>query len=474
VIFNSFPFLIFFVVFLCAYWSLKGRARLWLCGLASYFFYGWLNWQLLWLILFSTVVDFVAGKSISGSESTTTRKSWLIVSIVCNLGILGFFKYCNFFAQSIQSVATQIGWELDWATLNIVLPVGISFYTFQSMSYTIDIYRRKISAEPDFVRFATFVSFFPQLVAGPIVRAGEFLPQLQSDREYSWNDTVEGFGQILLGFFKKLVIADSLAILVDQMYQQPEGYSSLNIAIVATLFAFQVYGDFSGYSDIAIGTARMLGFVLPKNFNFPFFATSNSDFWRRWHISLSTWLKDYLYIPLGGSRGGRWMTNRNLFLTLALAGLWHGAHWNLAIWGMLYGLAMVLEREFLRKFPFELKSGFLGFCIRWTLPVYAIGFLVLSLIIFRSESLGQAMLVFGRLFSLEDLSPSSLHNRIPLLKGMGMVMLLVFGEFVCQFVSLKSIFAKVPALRFIAYAVLLWAIAIFGTFAGNAFLYFQF
>ena len=355
-----------------------------------------------------------------------------------------------------------------------MLPVGISFYTFQSLSYTIDVYRRRIPHEPDFVRFATFVSFFPQLVAGPIVRAIDFLPQLQSDREYRWRDTIDGFGQILLGFFKKVVVADSLALLVDQMYDQPEGYSSLNIAIVATLFAFQIYGDFSGYSDIAIGVARILGFELPKNFNFPFFATSNADLWRRWHISLSTWLKDYLYIPLGGSRFGRWMTNRNLLITMTLAGLWHGANWTYVVWGLLYGLALVVEREVLAKFSFEIKSKILQFVVRWSLPIYSFGFFVLTLIMFRSESLGQAWLVYERLFSLEDLSPSSLHNRIPLLKGLAVSALLASGELVCQFISIDKIFAAVPALRFVAYGVLIWLIALFGTFAGKAFVYFQF
>ena len=477
-IFNSFPFLIFLAVFLVLYWNLTGRNRLYLCLAGSYFFYGWWNWYLLGLILLSTSIDFFIGDVLGKTDSPSRRRLLVGLSIASNLAILGFFKYFNFFAGSLSELANQIGWTLDWTTLNIVLPVGISFYTFQSMSYTIDIYRKRISSEPDFVRFATFVAFFPQLVAGPIVRAGEFLPQLQTDRPYDWNDTVQGFGQMLLGFLKKLVVADSIAVVVDPMFSFPEAYGSLNIVIVVCLFAVQVYCDFAGYSDIAIGCARMLGFRLPKNFNFPFFATSLGDFWRRWHITLSTWLKDYVYIPLGGSRGSNWMTSRNLFLTMLIGGLWHGPAWTYVIWGALFGAAMVIERSLAVRLTGEGKfasnSRIVSAVGRVAGPIYVFGFLAFSLIIFRSDGLDQAGIFFRKIVDMDGLSFSSLHNRIPLLKAMAVAAALISAEFVCQFVSVPKLLDRAAVLRPIAYAALLWAIALLGTFDGNAFVYFQF
>ncbi len=473
-IFNSFPFLIFFAVFLVAYWNLAGRQRLLLCLVGSYFFYGWWNWYLLSLIVFSTVVDFLVGLSLSQTDTEPRRRLLLIVSLACNLGVLGFFKYCNFFAESLNGLASQFGWALDWPTLNIVLPVGISFYTFQSLSYTIDVYRRKIPHEPDFVRFSTFVAFFPQLVAGPIVRASEFIPQLQSDREYRWSDTVDGFGQTLLGFFKKVVIADTIAIVVDPMYDQPEGYGCLNVILLSALFAIQIYCDFSGYSDIAIGTARMLGFRLPKNFDRPFFAASITDFWRRWHITLSTWLRDYVYIPLGGNRGTRLATSRNLFLTMLIGGLWHGAAWTYVVWGAFFGILLVVEREIIRRNLIEIKSSAIQSLIQLVKPFLVFAIFAFSMIIFRSDNFGQAMTVLSRIASLEGLSASALHNRIPLIKAMALASVLMSCELLWQFGFVQRLFVKASVLRPIVYACLIWSIALFGTFEGNAFVYFQF
>ena len=472
--FNSLAFLIFFVVFFSLYWTLSGRARLWLCLIGSYFFYGWWKWYLLSLIILSTGIDYFIGLALGKTESKSRRKFLVTLSVCSNLGILAVFKYFNFFAESLSELASGLGITLDWTTLNIILPVGISFYTFQSLSYSIDVYRRKIPHEPDWLKFATFVSFFPQLVAGPIVRASVFLPQLQSDRVYRWENVVDGFGQVLLGFFKKLVIADTLALVVDPMFDFPGGYSAINVIILAVLFSFQVYCDFSGYSDIAIGSARMLGFELPINFNFPFFASSLADFWRRWHITLSTWLRDYLYFPLGGSRGSLWLTRRNLFLTMLLAGLWHGAAWTYVVWGGLFGLAMLIERELIRRFPLKVNSLILSGVVRVAQSAFVVGFLSASLIIFRSEDLAEAGLLFSQIASLDSFSPSSLHNRIPLIKAMALTCLLVGGEFVFQFIPTKAIFELLPATRPIAYAILLWAIALFGTFGSNAFVYFQF
>jgi len=358
-IFSEPRFLLFFALVFGVHWILRGNfgRKVWLLT-ASLYFYGSWDWRFLGLILGCAVVDyFCASRIRKAQEAGRKGRRWLITSLCYDLGTLGFFKYFNFFADSGVDFLNWLGIPADPVTLQIVLPVGISFFTFQAMSYTIDVYRENLRPAPHFLDFVLFVTFFPQLVAGPIVRASEFLPQLQKKNSFKDVDVHLAFGQFLSGFVKKAVIADLIAGPVDAVFSAPAEYTAFSIAIAVLCYAIQIYCDFSGYSDMAIGTARLLGYELTKNFNFPYLATSITDFWRRWHISLSSWLKDYLYISLGGNRGTRWFTHRNLALTMLLGGLWHGAGWNFVVWGAIHGVALVVHKEWMRhvgagKLPF--------------------------------------------------------------------------------------------------------------------------
>ena len=344
-LFNSGIFLQFFAAFLLLYHLCRERlnARNALIVAASYFFYGWWDARFVTLLFLTSLVDYVAGRRVEDASTQGGRRLWLAVSVAANLGVLGFFKYCNFFAASFATLLGALGLRADPWTLNLILPVGISFYTFQSMSYTLDVYRRQIPATRDLLGFLAYVSFFPQLVAGPIERARHLLPQFATERVITATHLREGLWLILWGFFKKVVVADNLAPLVEMVYGGPIA-SGPAIALGTLAFAFQIYGDFSGYSDIARGLARVLGFDLMVNFNHPYLAGSPREFWRRWHISLSTWLRDYLYISLGGNRRGPWRTRLNLMLTMLLGGLWHGAAWHFVWWGAWHGLGLVLTR----------------------------------------------------------------------------------------------------------------------------------
>jgi alginate O-acetyltransferase complex protein AlgI len=357
--FNSFDFAIFFFIVFTCYWLLQRwrrgglRAQNMMLLLASYFFYGYWDWRFLALIFASTLVDFIAGLKIQnaldagGKRATRHQRVWLIVSLVKSLGLLGFFKYYNFFASSLTSMLEPIGIDASLLRLDIVLPVGVSFYLFQTMSYTIDIYRGQLRAVRGFLGFldfALFVSFFPQLVAGPIERASALLPQVLRRRRFNVAQFGDGLHLIFWGLFQKVFVADNLARFVDTVFR--DGADPTGFAIIAAVwaFAFQIYCDFAGYSDIARGASKCLGFELQLNFDHPYIATNPSDFWRRWHISLSTWLRDYLYIPLGGNRHGERKTYRNLGITMLLGGLWHGAAWNFVLWGAYHGLVLMVHR----------------------------------------------------------------------------------------------------------------------------------
>ena len=345
--FNSFEYAIFLPVVVTVFWLLVRfeKMRNWWLIFASYAFYCFWDWRFAFLILLSTAVDYFVGLWIHQAENQRVRKTLLIISLAVNLGCLGFFKYCDFFIENFQALLGTLGFHPPIHTLQIILPVGISFYTFQTLSYTIDIYKGELKPTRDFPKFALFVAFFPQLVAGPIVRAHEFLPQLRHEPKYDDDATVRGVYQIITGLFKKILIADVLAVtLVDPVFRDPGSFSGFWILLAVYAYALQIYCDFSGYSDIAIGSARLLGFKLPVNFDRPYMATSLTDFWRRWHISLSTWLRDYLYIPLGGNKFGSLLTYRNLFITMLLGGLWHGAAWNFVIWGGIHGIGLAVEK----------------------------------------------------------------------------------------------------------------------------------
>ena len=357
-LFNSLEFLLFLPVVFAAYWILNIwterpnalRAQNLLILAASYVFYGWWDWRFLSLIAFSTVVDYAVGLQIAGANEreiekgapegarSRTAKRWLWVSLAVNLGLLGYFKYANFFIENWIEVWSQIGVQMNPWSLKVILPVGISFYTFQTLSYSIDIYRRKLKPTRDLIEFAAFVSFFPQLVAGPIERASKLLPQIQQRRRFDYDEGVSGLRLILWGMFKKVVVADTCAIYVNDIFANYTQYSGPTLILGAIFFAFQIYGDFSGYSDIAIGTARLFGIRLMTNFRTPYFSRDIAEFWRRWHISLSTWFRDYLYIPLGGSRVGKWKAVRNTFVIFLVSGFWHGANWTFIAWGLIHAL----------------------------------------------------------------------------------------------------------------------------------------
>ena len=328
-LFNSIDFAIFLPIVFILFWFATGKnlkLQNLLIVLASYLFYGWWDWRFLSLILFSTLIDYSIGIRLSKEENISKRKIFLWMSILVNLGFLGFFKYYNFFLDNFITAFSFFGIPINSQGLNIILPVGISFYTFQTLSYTIDVYKKKLKPTKDFIAFTAFVSFFPQLVAGPIERATNLLPQFYKKRTFDYYKAVDGLRQILWGLFKKIVIADNSAQIANEIFNNSADYSGSTLFLGAIFFTFQIYGDFSGYSDIAIGTSRLFGFNLKQNFAFPYFSRDIAEFWRRWHISLSTWFRDYLYIPLGGSRGGTWMKVRNTFAIFIVSGFWHGAN----------------------------------------------------------------------------------------------------------------------------------------------------
>lgn len=404
-LFNSLDFAIFLPIVFVLYWFVAKESTKYqniLLVVASYIFYGWWDWRFLVLILFSTVIDYSIGIALSKEDRDKQRKTLLLVSVFVNLGLLGVFKYYNFFIDNFTTVFSFFGKEIQSNSLNIILPVGISFYTFQTLSYTIDVYRRKLEPTNNFVAFSVFVSFFPQLVAGPIERAKQLLPQFYKKRTFNYNQAKEGLYLIIWGLFKKMVIADTCANYANDIFSKYESMNSLSLLLGAIYFAFQIYGDFSGYSDIAIGTSRLFGVDLMRNFKYPYFSRDIAEFWRRWHISLSTWFRDYLYIPLGGSRGSKWFNVRNVFIIFLVSGFWHGANWTFIIWGglnALYFLPLLLRqknRRYLndvaenRIFPsFKELAAMLSTFLLTTL----------SWVFFRANTVTEAILYLKRLFS---------------------------------------------------------------------------
>lgn len=401
-LFNSFEFLIFFPIIFTGYWLLNKdlKKQNILLLLSSYIFYAWWDWRFLSLIIVSSFIDFTAGSKIFNSKTKKQRKNWLLVSLIANLGLLSFFKYYNFFAESFADLANVFGWQPDDLTLNIILPVGISFYTFQTLSYTIDIYRKQFQPTNDIISFFTYISFFPQLVAGPIERASNLLPQIEKKRIFKKEWFNEGVIQILVGLFRKIVIADTIGAYVDTVYGGIEIYNSTTIILATFFYAFQIYYDFAGYSDIAIGTAKLIGFKFNQNFNLPYFSKSLTEFWRKWHMSLSYWLRDYLYISLGGNRKGIKITYRNLMLTMLLGGLWHGSSWNFIIWGGIHGVVLSFEK-YLKSNPklkISNKLKFLGYPITFSI-------VLLSWVFFRSQDLNSALLAIKNIFQFNFSSP---------------------------------------------------------------------
>lgn len=356
--FTSLVFMIFLAIVFATYWLARtSRTQNAILLLASYFFYGWWDYRFCALILFSSLVDYWIGARIHATHQTNTRRMLLGISLVSNLGLLAVFKYFGFFAESLQLLAGNFGWSFHSITLNLILPVGISFYTFQTLSYTIDIYRKQLKPAESLVSYLAFVSFFPQLVAGPIERGKNLLPQFQTRRRFDAQMAESGCRWILWGFFKKLAIADPLALTVDRFYSGWETATGPELTLATVFFAFQIYCDFSAYSDIAIGTAKLFNIRLMRNFSYPYFSQSIGEFWRRWHISLSTWFRDYVYIPLGGSRVATSRRNINLMATFLLSGLWHGAAWTFVAWGGIHGAAITGQKMVAGDRPTDQPSG---------------------------------------------------------------------------------------------------------------------
>ncbi len=404
-LFNSIDFAVFLPVVFFLHWFVVGkrlRAQNLLIVVSSYLFYGWWDWRFLSLILFSTLIDYTVGIALGEQKNPIKRKLLLWTSILLNLGFLGFFKYYNFFLDNFIAAFSVFGMPLEASSLNIVLPVGISFYTFQTLSYSIDVYRRKLAPTKDFVAFMAFVSFFPQLVAGPIERATRLLPQFYTARTFDYSRAVDGMRQILWGLIKKVVIADNCAEFVSMIFGNSAELSGSTLVLGAMFFAFQVYGDFSGYSDIAIGTSRLFGVSLMQNFAYPFFSRDIAEFWRRWHISLSTWFRDYLYIPLGGSKGGAWGVVRNSVIVFVVSGFWHGAEWTFVIWGALnaiYFIPLVITGTNRKHMEIVARGRMLPTVRDAGKMVFTFMLVVAGLIIFRARNIDHAISYFSTILS---------------------------------------------------------------------------
>jgi len=483
-LFNSIDFAIFLPIIFLLYWFvIKKKLKLqnFLIVAASYVFYGWWDWRFLSLIIFSTLVDYSVGLALKKQENLIKRKFLLWTSIVVNLGFLGFFKYYNFFLDNFVTAFSFFGSEIKANSLHIILPVGISFYTFQTLSYSIDVYKKKLEPTKNFVAFAAFVSFFPQLVAGPIERATNLLPQFYVKRKFDYNRAIDGMRQILWGLFKKIVIADNAAEYANMIFNNSSDYSGSTLVLGALFFTFQIYGDFSGYSDIAIGTARLFGFNLKRNFAFPYFSRDIAEFWRRWHISLSTWFRDYLYIPLGGSRGGKWMKVRNTFIIFIVSGFWHGANWTFIIWGALnaiYFLPLLLTDNNRNNLDIVARGRYFPSLKDSLYMLITFGLTVFAWIFFRADNIGHAISYISEIFS-----PSLM--TVPKFSGTGkaaVTILLIIGFIFIEWIGRERQYAiahigvnwKKP-LRWSFYFILIFIIYFFGNFSESIeFIYFQF
>jgi D-alanyl-lipoteichoic acid acyltransferase DltB (MBOAT superfamily) len=472
-LFNSLIFVVFFfavyTLYLVLHRHLRAQNRFLL--LASYIFYGYWDWRFLSLIFISTLVDYYLGRTIYRTEKEVKRKRLLILSVLANLSLLGFFKYFNFFADSFSGVLDLFGMEAGFVTLNIVLPVGISFYTFQTMSYTIDIYRRKAQPTDSFLDFALFVSFFPQLVAGPIERAVNLLPQITAPRTFTVDQINSGIFLLLWGYFKKVVIADNVALIANQVFDGYTEYQGLDIVIGVLAFTVQIYCDFSGYSDIARGLARLMGFELMVNFKLPYFALNPTDFWLRWHVSLSSWLRDYLYIPLGGNRGGSLYIQRNLALTMLLGGLWHGAAWNFVLWGAYHGLILGIYRVFDKnpehEDPWSGKNSPARIISKMSLMFVLT---MIGWVIFRARSVHQIYYMLTNIGF--GMSEDSLQMTYRLLFFSLPLVAVQIYQYVKR--DLLALLKLSEVARVVIYAALLIGILVFGYRDSAEFIYFQF
>jgi len=432
------------------------------------------KWQYIFLIFFPATIDFFVAKSMEKSEDEKRRKLLLVISVVTNLGLLFYFKYYNFFIDSVNSVSSIFNSDFFIEGARILLPVGISFYTFQSISYTVEVYRRNIMAEQKFGRFALFVSYFPQLVAGPINRPQILLPQLREFNQLNYTNMVEGGRLILWGLFKKVVVADRLAFFANIVFNNPDSYHGISILIAIIFFAFQIYCDFSGYSDIAIGVAKVMGVDLVKNFDKPYYAHSIKEFWSKWHISLSTWFRDYLYIPMGGNKVGvpKWLLN--LFITFLVSGIWHGASWNFVIWGAIHGIFIVLEAINSKYNIITLKLPAL------IKMIFTFSIVSFAWIFFRANTIQDSFTVIGNLFDfkhsfLSEIGHLNGSNMYNLALGIPLILLLILFERGSEVSNLQNYFKSSVVFRYTCYIFLIVLIAFFGVFVDqSSFIYFQF
>ena len=477
-LFNSINFALFLPLVFLLYWFIPKsnfKQQNIILLVASYFFYGCWNWRFLFLLIFSTFLDYYTGIKMSGTKTQQTRKFWFWLSVSVNLGLLGVFKYFNFFTESFAEGLSLLGIHADIWSLQIILPVGISFYTFHGLSYVIDIYNDRIKPERNFINYSVFVCFFPLLVAGPIERATHLLPQILKKREFDYKKAVDGLRQILWGLFKKIVIADNCATYVNQIFDSYNMQSGSTLLLGATFFAFQIYGDFSGYTDIAIGTAKLFGIDLLRNFAYPYFSRDIAEFWRRWHISLTTWFRDYLYIPLGGSRGSKAQIVRNTFVIFLVSGFWHGANWTFLAWGTYHALLflplILLQKN--RKNTDNVARGRIFPTLKEIIQMTSTFLLViLGWVFFRAENIGKALDYLDRIFS------KSLFS-IPFAQGNNSLFLTVLIMIAVEwFQRNKKYGLQIDLIKnaFVRWSVYFGVLLIIFFFGGKSetFIYFQF
>jgi D-alanyl-lipoteichoic acid acyltransferase DltB (MBOAT superfamily) len=466
-VFTSLHFVAFFIVVYAVYRVVPHRAQNWLLVVASYYFYAAWDWRFLSLLIGSTLVDFAVARAIEREEAHHRRRRLLLVSLAFNFGMLGFFKYFNFFADSLRELFAVVGWRLDPVTLHVILPIGISFYTFMTVSYVVDVYRREIPASQSLLDFAVFVAYFPHLVAGPILRASLLLPQIGHPRRINRAQIGEGLWLIGWGVFQKMFVADNLARLVDIVYGG--GTPTGGDVLVATwAFAFQIYGDFAGYSNMARGMSKLMGIELNVNFRYPYFVTSPQEFWRHWHISLSTWLRDYLYIPLGGNRGTSFATKRNLFLTMVLGGLWHGAAWTFVLWGIYQGLVLGVART-IQEFGIPVRRTWQ----RAVLVIVMFHVTCYGWLIFRAQSAGQIADFTRRLVTDLTFTSATLYSLLQPLVLIVAPLLLVHA-YQARHDDDGAVVRLPVVTRYAVYGAVFWLVLVFGNFEGAEFIYFQF
>jgi D-alanyl-lipoteichoic acid acyltransferase DltB (MBOAT superfamily) len=471
-LFNTPEYFVFLIIVLLLYYSLTRRFQNYMLLVASYIFYGFWDYRFLSLMFASTIVDYAAARLLENTRSSGRRQFLLLISIALNLSFLGFFKYFNFFIDNAERVLAMLGFQVATPVLYVILPAGISFYTFESMSYVIDVYRGKTKATNNFADFALFIAYFPKLVAGPIMRISDLLPALQGERKVTVQYFSTGLVLILIGLFRKVVIADGLGAQIDPIFAAPANYTSPELMKAIYLFALQIYCDFAGYSDIARGTSRLLGIELMENFNHPYFAANISEFWRRWHISLSTWLRDYLYIPLGGNRHGAFNTNRNLMLTMLLGGLWHGAAWTFVVWGGLHGLYLIGHRwlSTLGKTATYSSSPAAWGWRRWASIFITFHLVVLAWVFFRASGLRAALDFLSHLVSLDGM-----HTWSSVWPAIAVPWLLILAIDIPQFLAADhTVMLRWPNFaRNVAIATILLLILL-GIGVRAPFIYFQF